>query len=232
MSELDDRDVQLAAVYARVPDRKSSMPPQAEVIVNLTAPFPSWRWLKLQLLGVNWATLALLIAVLGVSANIKDQLDSLRAQSIAAHQSFVDMRVLLEQAKPVADSLSLMNTELHEYNATLQLAISLGLTNLTGDLAKQRAATKHLGLTLDTGTISRSEYIPTTGYQFSNIQLVLAPPGRWLLLGSINVNNAACSSEPVLAGCTDAVCSVVTTDPNGPMGHYDQCTSVTRNPTG
>jgi hypothetical protein len=167
-----------------------------------------------------------------VSANIKDQLDSLRAQSIAAHQSFVDMRLLLEQAKPVADSLALMNTELHEYNATLQLTINLGFTNLTGDLAQQRAATKHLGLTLDTGTVSRGEYISTTDYQFSHIQLVLAPPGHWILLGSINVNNAACQQDPVAKGCTDALCSAVTTDPNGPLGHYDQCTSVTRNPTG
>jgi hypothetical protein len=42
--------------------------PSAEVTVNVTARFPSWSLLRLQLLGINWATLGLLVAVLAVSS--------------------------------------------------------------------------------------------------------------------------------------------------------------------
>ena len=55
---------------------------RAEVNVNLTAPFPSWNWLKLQILGIKLANVALLIAVLAVSANTSAQLDQQRAENI------------------------------------------------------------------------------------------------------------------------------------------------------
>jgi len=136
-----DKDVQLAAVYARVPEHgRAGLPqPQAEVIVNLTAPFPSWRWLKLQLLGVNWATLALLIAVLGVSSNINEQLNTLRQESGASLTRYNDLHGLMTEATKVAGQLGAMNDELHAYNATLQQAMALGITNLTGDISALRS---------------------------------------------------------------------------------------------
>jgi hypothetical protein len=137
-----DHDVQLAAVYGSVPEhgRDAGLPqPQAEVIVNLTAPFPSWRWLKLQLLRVNWATLALLVAVLGVSSNINEQLNTLRQESGASLTRYNDLHGLMTKATKVAGQLGVMNDELHAYSATLQQAMALGITNLTGDISALRS---------------------------------------------------------------------------------------------
>ena len=123
-----------ASATAHIPAGDASRCPHAEVTINLTAPFPSWRWLKLQLLNANWATLALMIAVIGVSSNINHQVDDMRAQSLASQLQYNQLKGLLDQAGTAASQLSQMNAQLVAYNATLNHALDLGFANITGTL--------------------------------------------------------------------------------------------------
>jgi len=143
-----DRDVQLASVYARLPERDDSrLPqPQAEVIVNLTAPFPSWRWFKLQLLGINWATVALMIAILSVSSSINKQLDEQRAQALDSQAKYDKLHELMKQAAPVADKLTALHDELQAYNVSLNDAKALALANLTVHLVATQTSVKNLSV--------------------------------------------------------------------------------------
>ncbi len=130
---MSDDDVQLASVYARVPDRRNGREPQpvAEVNVNLAAPFPSWKWVRLQLLTANWVTLALMLTVLAVSRGIDSQVQEMRKQASDAKQRYDDLHALMTRAAPVADQLTRMDDELHRYNDTLNLAMAQGLNNLS-----------------------------------------------------------------------------------------------------
>ncbi len=134
-----DHDVAMASVYARVPrDTISSSRtsrPTAEVIVNLTAPFPSWRWLKLQLLGINWATLGLVVAVLAVSRHINSQLDDLKRLSGESAARYTDLEGKLHDAEGVVAQLKSMHTDLAIYNTSLYEAKAAGLDNLTAKVA-------------------------------------------------------------------------------------------------
>lgn len=131
MSDLD-------AAYERAPEQAhahAQLLPQAQVSVHLTGvEFPSWRWLKLQLLGANWPTLALLIAVLAVSSNINAQLDQQRAQVIASQSEANRLSDMLTRSDKVAARLVELEAQMLAYNATLNRGIELGFSNLTGDI--------------------------------------------------------------------------------------------------
>jgi hypothetical protein len=90
---------QLASISAHIPSTDRAHCPHAEVTVNLTAPFPSWKWVRLQLLGINWATLALLVAVLAVSSGINKQLDDMRAQGINSQKQIDKLQLLMAQSE-------------------------------------------------------------------------------------------------------------------------------------
>jgi hypothetical protein len=137
-SEKLARTVEVASISAHIPAGDKASCPHAEVTVNLTAPFPSWRWVKMQLLGINWATLALLVAVLAVSSGINKQLDEMRAQGITSQRQYDNLQVLVTQASDSLAQLQLINNDCVAFNATLGRAEALGLTNLTGDIDSVR----------------------------------------------------------------------------------------------
>lgn len=177
--------------------RKAGVRIQANVVVEPR----NWRaWLKVQLLGINWATLSILIAVLAVSSNISAQLDQQRAQAISAQRDMERLGALLSSATAISSQLETAHAALREYNATLQLALSLGVTNLTTDIhslsnslrAYQRAPT-FCGFS--------AEYVTgaANGYASVNSICVVQCRGATAVAEGANGVGHVCTSAEVLA---------------------------------
>lgn len=194
--------------------------PHAEVIVNVSAPFPSWRWLKLQLLSVNWATLALVITVLAVSSNINAQLDEQRAQGIVSQRQMAELDTLLKSSSAVANSLTGMHAELQVFNASLNEAKAVGLGNLTARLSL-------INTFLDTGFADPYRVIPVSNDRSASaIRLTLTHAGTWAVGGYVQVNNGNMITDK-LCGCIAAGVSQRCFSNAG-----DVCISVTRQSPG
>lgn len=101
----------------------------------------SYEWLRHQIYTINWTNVALLIAVIAVSANINGQLDKQRAANETAQQQLEDLRTLsttlrdlIVPANEAAARLNASADVARSLNETLSYALSLGFANLTGEL--------------------------------------------------------------------------------------------------
>lgn len=104
----------------------------AEVTVNLTAPFFTCQWFWLQAKGLNIANIALLLAVLAVSATTNAQLQQQRDANEHAQSTLSQLNAALSAAQTQSDDLQQSAQALNRFNATLDWAIANGLPQLAG----------------------------------------------------------------------------------------------------
>lgn len=121
-----------SAAPADPSDGKWAVLQNAEFVVS---PKNFKKWITHQALTLNLANIALLVAIIAVSASIISQLDQQRASSIDSQRQIDALRAIIGPATEMAATLESKSDLLASYNRTLDRAVSLGFTNLTGQLS-------------------------------------------------------------------------------------------------
>jgi hypothetical protein len=88
------------------------------------------QWVYSQLRNLNLATISLLIAILIISQQTKNQVESLSNQNALAINNYNELTKLNYQSSQYIDLIKTFNGNLNDYNSQLQLANSNGLSNI------------------------------------------------------------------------------------------------------